>query len=285
MTVTNMMGLPESIVRMCDVEPHNTPGSVSITTLLKGTREIILEKRHWDEMTVDASERIWCIYGQVAHKLFEHEGETSVAEERLRYKVNGVTITGRMDLYDLESGLIDDYKTASVYKVMKSDFSDWRQQGIGYAWLLSRNGFLAKRAKFTAILKDWKKSEAKHNFKYPQKPVFVYEFAISESDIFAFDSFVSAKVDALKACELITDDMLPECTPSERWERETKWAVMKPGAKKASKLCDSEDEANRVSKDIDGSIIEERKGGSIKCADYCPSSAWCSYYKAISKGE
>ena len=134
MKLTNVMNLPESIVRLCDVEPHNEPGTVSVTTLLKGTREIILERRHWNETTEDVSDRIWAIYGKVAHKLFEHETENSVAEERLTATVDGITITGRMDLYDLATNVIDDYKTASVWKIIKGDFEDWKRQGHGYAW-------------------------------------------------------------------------------------------------------------------------------------------------------
>ena len=283
MKMTNVMGLPESIVRLCDPAPHNKSGSVSITTLLKGTREIILERRHWDELTEDVSDRIWAIYGQVAHKLFEHETETSVAEEYLSANVDGIRITGRMDLYDLETHVIDDYKTASVWKIIKGDFEDWRRQGNGYAWLLHENGFEAKEAKFTAILKDHKKSEAKHDQNYPQRPVYVAKFNVSASDIYEFDRFVRAKVAELNAADSLPDDDLPVCTAKERWERETKYAVMKEGNVKALKLCYTQDEAERFieTKPRDKLTIVERKGESIKCMEYCSVCEWCSFYKAI----
>ena len=291
MKLTNIMGLPEAIVRLCDVEPHNEPGTVSVTTLLKGTREIILERRHWNEITEDVSDRIWAIYGKVAHKLFEHETETSVAEERLKATVNGITITGRMDLYDLSTHVIDDYKTASVWKIIKGDFEDWRRQGNGYAWLLYQNGFDAKSAKFTAILKDQKKSEAKHDPRYPQCPVHVVEFPISRSDIYEFDRFVREKVTELIESDKLTDDELPICTAKERWERETKFAVMKEGNIKAVKICYTQEEAERFieSKPRDKLSVVERKGESVKCEEYCSVCEWCSFYKSLkaesAKGE
>lgn len=291
MKLTNVMGLPESIVRLCDVEPHNEPGTVSVTTLLKGTREIILERRHWDEITEDVSDRIWAIYGKVAHKMLEHETDTSVAEERLTAKVGGMTITGRMDLYDLATHVIDDYKTASVWKIIKGDFEDWRRQGNGYAWLLHQNGFEAKAAKFTAILKDQKKSEAKYDPNYPQRPVHVVTFPISSADIYEFDRFVREKVAELESCEKLADDDLPACSAKERWERETKYAVMKEGNVKALKLCFTRDEAERFieTKPRDKLTIVERKGESIKCLEYCSVCEHCSFYKAMkaenAKGE
>lgn len=283
MTLTNVMGLPESIVRLCEVAPHNKPNSVSITTLLKGTREIILERRHWDEMTVDVSDRIWAIYGQIAHKLLEHETENTVAEEYLSAEIDGYKVTGRMDLYNLESHVIDDYKTASVWKIIKRDFEDWKLQGIGYGWLLYKNGFDAKRAQFTAILKDHKKSEAKYDRNYPQKPVYVVSFPITPADIYDFERFVTAKIAELKRCENLPDDELPICSAKERWEREAKWAVMKEGNKRAVKLCFTKDEAERFteSKPRDTLYIEERKGESIKCMEYCSCNSFCSYYKSL----
>ena len=63
MTITNKLGLPEGFVRACETTAHNRPGHVSATTLLKGTKEIVLTQRHWDELEDDVADRVWAIWG------------------------------------------------------------------------------------------------------------------------------------------------------------------------------------------------------------------------------
>ena len=43
MKIENPRNLPQSLVNACSVEKHNKEGEVSATTLLKDTKQIILE--------------------------------------------------------------------------------------------------------------------------------------------------------------------------------------------------------------------------------------------------
>ena len=60
MKVTNKYHLPEAFVKAVSVERHNKQGSYSATTLNKGTKEVILQERHWDDFSVDAADQV-CI--------------------------------------------------------------------------------------------------------------------------------------------------------------------------------------------------------------------------------
>ena len=85
----------------------------------------------------------------------------------MSYQAGDITITGRIDNYDMKRGIISDYKTASVNKVKFNDFSDWYLQGMIYAWLLTRNSFPVKHCRFIAVLKDHSKTEAAWDYQYP----------------------------------------------------------------------------------------------------------------------
>jgi hypothetical protein len=73
------------------------------------------------------------------HSLLESEGENDFTERAMAYEAGGITVTGRIDNYDMKNGVIGDYKTASVVKVKglanakHGDFSDWYLQGMIYA--------------------------------------------------------------------------------------------------------------------------------------------------------
>jgi hypothetical protein len=286
MKITNVMGLPEALVRAVTREQHNKPGHVSVTTLLKGVKEIVLTQRHWDEVEIDVADMVNMIFGTAVHKILETEGENTFAEEFLCAELNGYTVTGRIDSYDMKEQVVDDYKTASIWKIIHKDFSDWKVQGQGYGWLLFRNGLKIKKARFTAMLKDYKKAEAERDSSYPQKPCVVYEFPIGESDIYEFQRFAAEKIDMLRDCKTKDDDSIPPCTPAERWAKEKTFAVMKDGRKSAIRVCQNKADAEAISLDNPGSFVVERPGLDTKCMRYCSVAPFCSYYREnYGKGE
>lgn len=279
MKITNVMGLPEALVRAVDSQPHNKPGEVSVTTLLKGTKEIILTARHWDEIEVDVADLVNIIFGKATHKTLETESPNTFAEESLKAEIEGVTVTGTMDSYDMQSEIVDDYKTASVWKIIFKDFTDWQWQGKGYGWLLRMNKFAVHKARFTALLKDHKKTEARRDASYPQKPCVVYEFPITDADVYEFERFAREKIREIKTAEVLEDDAIPACSPKDRWAKDTTFAVMKEGRKSAIKVCQTKDEADKVVDENKGSFVVERTGDDTKCMGYCNVAPFCSYYR------
>ena len=280
MKITNKYGLPEQLVGKVGTTPHNNPGNVSATTLLKGTKEIVLTKRHWESLEDDVSNRVWALFGTATHSLLEEDGETSFSEEFLSIQIGEKKLTGKMDLYDMATKVITDYKTASVWKIKFNDFSDWRRQGLIYDYLCRANGLEVETIRFIALLKDHSKTQAKREAGYPQSPVFVYEVKPTQEDREETEAFIIDKINAIIEAEKLADDEIEPCTESERWAKPSKFAVMKEGRKTAVKLYDNEQDAKaHVEGEGKGFYVEHRKGESTKCEDYCLVKDFCSFYK------
>jgi hypothetical protein len=79
------------------------------TTLLQGIKQIILTERHWDELQDDVVDRIWAIWGTAVHSLLESEGENDFTEQEMTHKIGSITVTGRIDNYNMATGTICDY--------------------------------------------------------------------------------------------------------------------------------------------------------------------------------
>ena len=289
MIITNNYNLPEAFVKAIQNARHNEEGCLSATTLLKGTKEIILENRHFDEIEIDASEEVWSVFGTATHTVLEHQEDEAFKEESFSVDVLDYKVTGKVDRYDMAHETLEDWKTASVWKVIFHDFEDWKRQGLIYTWLLRQSGLNVRHIRFIALLKDHSKSEAKKKADYPQAPVYIYEFDPSEEELTHIEAYIKEKVLEVSANAEKKDDEIPECSPEQRWTTPAKWAVMKEGRKTAVKLCDSEEEAlnfiEELEKDKDKHFVEERKGQDKKCLDYCSCCKFCSYFKSLQTSE
>lgn len=289
MVITNKLNLPEAMVQACDISPHNKDKCISATSLKKGVREFLLETRHWNELTDDVSDRIWAIFGTSVHALLERETPDSFTEENFEEKIGNWTVTGRLDNYNMKTETIEDYKTASTWKVIFKDFDDWKSQGLIYSWLLSKNGLKAKKCRFIAMLKDFSKSKAKFDPSYPQSPVYIYEFDVTDKDLKETEEFIINKIDELEKSVNLPDNELPMCTKKERWTKE-EFAVYKSeedykAGKRALKVFkadktsmeDAEKMADTYIRDCGGYKVDRSTDG--KCTEYCSACEFCKYYK------
>lgn len=280
MKVTNRLHLPEAFVKAVSVERHNKAGCYSATTLNKGTKEIILQERHWDEFTVDAADSVWATFGTAVHSIMEKYEDGNFHEEKFDIAVLKSRVTGVVDSYDMERGIINDWKTASVYKIMKADFSDWYKQGMTYAWLLKQNGLDVRCCRFIALLKDHSMTKAETDSSYPQAPVYTYEFEVTPEELEQAGARIMAKVKDIEAAELLGDDDIAPCTPEERWADGDKWAVMKNGRKTAIRVFDTEIDAENCAGELGNShYVEHRPAVSRKCGKYCLCKDFCSFYR------
>lgn len=279
MKLLNSMNLPQAFCNAVNLERHNEKGCFSATTLLKGTTSTILTDRHFDEIEVDVADCVWQIWGTAVHKIFEDSGIDGLKEERFEVPVSHSKVTGRVDLFDERNGILYDWKTASTFKITFNDFSDWKKQGLIYAWLMKQNGIEVKKCRFIALLKDHSKSKAKTDSSYPQLPVYNYEFEVTEEELAEIENFIKTRIAELEKAELIPDEELPPCSEEERWHQKGKVAVMKEGRKTAIKLFDTKEEAEQNMKTLGGTYLEERKGCDRRCSEYCNCNTFCPYYK------
>lgn len=283
MRITNKLGLPEPIVQACIKDYEITPGRYGVTSLLKGATQVVLERRHGDDIEQDVSQMIWALFGTAVHAVLEKAEVPGILKEhRIEAKIPELdaTISGILDLYDPETACVSDYKTASVWKFKMQDFDDWRKQLGHYAWMMNELGYEVERGEIVAFLKDHSKLKAKLEPDYPQLPVARVIFEFDERSNALHKQEAIERVRKIKELEKLTDDEMPPCEPSERWNTGDKFAVMAKGKKRALRVLDTREEAERILASGRGEYIEERPGQDKRCAEYCSVSHLCPFWRA-----
>jgi hypothetical protein len=168
----------------------------------------------------------------------------------------------------------------STYKAGKDDLALTTRR---------RSTYKADRLEIVAILRDWSKREYQREAvecekkgwtpKYPANQVTVLEVPVIDED--TVEQYIYERALEHKKARALHDDALPACSPEERWARPGKWAVIKAGAKKATKLYDTKEEAEAALPGYGaGYKLEERPGEDVRCASYCPVASKCSYAKS-----
>lgn len=270
MQITNLTRLPEPLVSAVSRAREPKPGQISVTELINPPQMRALTLKHWADLTEDASDRIWATMGQLMHKLLEEHGRQSeehLIEHKLSSEVEGFTVTGTFDLYRRD-GVLTDYKFVSVWTTIDGVKREWEQQLNLYAELLRRDGYAVNRLEIVAIYRDWSKMRAQDS-SYPQSQVAVFEVPLWSEDVAS--EFLSERVRLHKRAEA---GEFIECSAEERWERRTKYALMKRGRKSAIKLFDTHEEAAAAVSHSD-QYVEIRPGASTRCESYCAVAAFC----------
>lgn len=285
MKITNNLKLPQPFVDAVDKDYQYKDKRYSVTTLLKPVREIMLLRRHNDEIECDVSDMIWAIFGTAVHSVLENstEGKHLLKEKSLEVKIGDYTLSGRSDLYNVHSFTVIDYKVTSVWKYILKEFDDYKKQGAMYVYMLQKLGYKAKKAEFILVLKDWQKSKAKFDKNYPQLPVQKVQFTFTDKDMEEIEKFIFDKFEQIKETEQLEDAKLPLCSAEDRWNSGDKFAVMKNGRKTALRVLDSKKEAEQYKSNNGGDYIETRKGEDRKCQDYCQCCEFCEHYKKCVK--
>lgn len=287
MKVTNKFNLPKPLVDACSQEYTYRPKRYSVTTILNEPKKVLLTRRHNDEIEQDASDMIWLIFGTAVHNLLENaqEGSTELKEASIEYLTkNGYTMSGRFDLYDMESGLVTDYKTGSVNKVLFNNVDDYIKQGKYYCIALRQMGFKASSFEIVMILKDWVQSKAKFDADYPQHPINVWHFDFTEIELDEAELEVNKYFEELERLELLEDDEIPACSKEYRtFGRKDQYAVRKFNRKTALRVLDSMEEAQDYLNNVGGDFIEIRVADDMMCKDYCNCKQYCSHWKQIMK--
>lgn len=282
MKINNKLNLPQPFVDAVTKEYEYKEKQYSVTTILKDVREILLTRRHHNEIEQDVADMIWLILGTATHSILENsqEADTEFKEEHFVEEVqNGYKLSGQADLYNAEEKMVTDYKTCSVWKVIYDDWEDYKKQLLMYAWAFKKMGFEVEKGQIVAIIKDHSKTKAKVDSSYPQYPVYKKVFNFSEQEFKEIEEFIKDKFTQIEKYEKTADDRLPLCTEESRWNDGDKYAVKKKGNKRALRVYDTLKEAEEHLKQDDSLELEIRKGEDKKCLEYCSCCEFCSYWK------
>jgi hypothetical protein len=281
MIYTNRMGLPDEVFKVLSKERYSSGEATdySVTTLKTPPRIVQLERRHDHEIESDAIDNLWSMFGQMAHNLLEEHGsDEALTEERVYMDILGRKISGQVDHY--KDCVITDYKVTSAWTlVYGSRVKEWEEQLNMYAYLLRASDHVVKRIRIVAILRDWDKNKAKQNHDYPQSPIQI--IPITLWDEAEQKCYIEGRVYEQVRNEELSDIELIECTPEEMWEQPSKYAIMKEGAKRATKVCETLEEAESNLEGLKGTYeVVKRPGKRTRCEDgYCAVAQFCSQYK------
>jgi hypothetical protein len=272
--ITNRMGIPQPLVDAVANDGYSKgDADISATGLLRPPRIAVLEKQYADDITEDASDRIWSLMGQVVHGILERADTTGVAERRLSIQVEGWTVSGQMDRYI--NGELEDYKVVTAYKFKDGSVPEEYEQQLNiYAVILRESGFPVTKAKIVGILRDWSKLEARRDPEYPQAQIVIRELSLWPPEV--AKRFLRERVVLHQQARV----QLPACTDEERWARPSKWALMKKGGVRAVKLYDNEaDAVAHAATDPKLLSVEPRPGENVRCENYCAVSRMCSQFQ------
>lgn len=290
MRLTNEFGMPDTILNVIARPEYNKGKSnMSVTELLNSPRIVQLKRKHWDDLTEDASSMVWSIFGTAIHKVLEHgKGDSHIVEERIHVELDGMHISGAIDLQEVEEDgiIVSDYKTTSAWSVI-NEKQDWHNQLNSYAYLVeAAKKVPVKKLQIVAIVRDWNRREAATREGYPKAPIVVIDIPLwpyAHREAYVRDR-ISVHGDAF--FEMETDGEMPECTAEEMWERPTVYALKKDGNVRAKSVYETREAAETAlaaatekAKKGEKFLIEVREGSRVRCESFCQVAPYCTQYQ------
>lgn len=284
MRLTNKKGLPEPIFLAIKkiADSYDNGGSyLSCSAVLKPAKIFHLERRHSDEIEVDAIYNIMSYLGTLHHNAAEEAAiglDNVLAEERHHIMFGDDKFSGQYDLFYMDEGHLKDYKLTTAFQVMKNK-EEWVSQLSCLKFLMHKDGVKVKRGSIEATVRDWSPAKAKRDRSYPEKghitiPIKLWNLKDTEK-------FIKERITFYKSFEDVADDDIPVCSLEDRWSDKDKYATMMKGKKRAVKLHDKKEDAQTHAIEIDGFVEPRVAFGKDRrcCPNYCDCRLFCNYYK------
>ena len=281
MQVTNVHNLPEPLVTLARREYYSKGAAqYSVTEIMSPPKIRRMREKYDDQIVTDVSSMLWSLLGSALHVVMER-GETSgwIKEERLFAEVDGVSISGAIDLQEEgEAGItIYDYKFTSAWAVMQEK-EEWIQQLNIYKWLVET---VKQRKvvglKICAMVRDYSKHDLREA--YPAAPICVVDIPLWDS--VKTEMYIRERLEMHRESKMRADfeEDLQNCSNEERWMSETTFAVKREGRKTAIRVFKTIEEATDLAEKEKG-YVETRLGEPRRCTgDFCGVSQWCAQYQ------
>lgn len=319
---TNTTGIPlEMAVWLAhDEYNHNSdPKTISVTTLLKPIKQIILGLRITpgpeDIGNMIASrlgtaihtsiEQSWVTnYEQslkdlgyppsVINKVCINPSAIEVAqaednhqtiipvylEKRTEKVIDGWTISGQFDM--VMEGKVKDVKTTGTYTyIKKTNDEKYILQGSIYRWL-NQDIITEDTMSILFVFTDWTALKASIEKEYPKSKILEYQLILKT--IQQTETYIRTKLSQITSLIDEPESSIPACNSEDLWEGETKYAYYKNAAKtsgRSTKNFSSESEALvRLTSDGNTGVIVTRRG-QVKACRYCPAIGICDQAKSL----
>lgn len=298
MRMLNETGLPITIARVAealyDSHPKMGDHEFSVTESLKSIRQIVLKRRHSDEMEADCNDTFPSWLGTAVHDKLEKESAGDpdlMTETRMEMPVETPSgtfmLSGEFDLLDVKDSILYDYKTSKVATIDGNRSlrnTEWLEQMYVYAEMIENvlRRPRPEKAVIVAMATDWSKLKTIQSG-YPQHPIQLLEWPLDDDE---FRESVMAKVrNHMESAQYYLDnpdENLPRCTYDDCWCTED-YAVMKIGSSKAYKRFSDELEARGYylnMPDKEKYRLYHRASDYTKCRYYCECAPFCSQWES-----
>ena len=308
MNVTNRLDLPKELVDIIKSNQYERPAKrYSVTEILNPVRQIILSRYYYNSISTDVSDSIYALWGSGVHKIFEDTKQDNIIREfklsiPISLKHTTYELSGIIDKIDLKNKTIVDYKTTSKYSVKQEDWINKGEvQMMIYAYMLKQLGIDIQYIELDTYLRDWHQSDKNKGW---ESNIVIHKTNVNElklatickqyvvdkfNQIYKFDVALDEQVSKqMRASTLVG---LPLCDAEDRWHKPDSYAVKYPGLKKALRVLDTEEEAEKYIHNYKGEKyskdkmdIEFRPGEDSKCLNYCNCNQFCTHYQNIMNG-
>jgi len=220
MKITNNQHLPEPLYQAIvqQSQAHSVgDADISCTQLIDSPLIAWLWRNYGDGVEEDASDRLWALYGSVAHKILEgYQGDGLHVETEAITEVDGFRVSGHLDLLVFPDGTIQDYKFTSAWTVAaakKEGKIEWERQLNVYRFLLQQDKSLnfaaVRQLQIVAMLRDYGPRHVSEGL----KPVEVLDVPLWEDE--QVETYIKERVALHRAA--MGKEIPPQCTPEERW--------------------------------------------------------------------
>ena len=288
------------------------PNTISTTTLMRSVRKIILSMRaekmqrkvsisdlvasSMGTAIHDSIERVWLNKDRVTKALIKlgyseqeagrivinptkvEKGQFPIyVENRMAKQVKGMTVTGKYDM--VMNGQLQDHKSTSVFGYMKGNkVKDFVLQGSIYRWL-DPEIITLDTVQINYFFTDWSKLDSMKNPRYPVLRTIDEKYPLMSYE--ETDKYVNDKIDLIHMHQETPEPLLPECTPDDLWQDESKYKyysdpTVTDVTKRSTRSFDTLLEANafKASKHGVGVVLEQQ--GKVKACNYCNAKEVCS---------
>lgn len=303
-----------------DYDHSSDPKEISATTLLKPIRSLVLLMQNPEmDSDTDISSLIPSRIGTAIHNAIEaawtnKEKYTKVLSDlgfpqrlvskiivnpkpdevtedvipvymelRGKREIEGWVVTGKFDF--VAEGRVEDFKSTSVYSYITGRTSNaYVEQGSIYRWL-HPDIITADTLAINYIFTDWSVAKTYSDPDYPKSRLETVTYPLMPLD--QTEAFISNKLRSINSLLNAPQDMLPECTPEELWQKPTVYKYYKDPAKttRSTKNFTTAAEAYaRLAKDGNVGTVKEVIGDIIRCK-YCDAVNVCEQaHKYIAEG-
>lgn len=301
-----------------DYDYVDKPNYISVTTLIKPPRQIILGQRvallakEKPEAVrpVDIIDRFKSRLGQSLHTGVEYSWKdhyrTSMqklgipnrvidmvrinpeceepdtipvyTEQRVEKEIAGHVVGGKIDL--IIEGRLRDVKSTTVFKYMRrGGVEQWRLQGSLYRWL---NPEKVHHGEFLVqyLLVDWVASIASRTPGYPAHPAVTR--TVQLMGVGETETWIRNRLQLLQQLATAPDDQLPDCTEDDLWRSEPVFKYYASGqiTARSTKNFDSEVAAMQYRAEKGKGIVVSVPG-VVKACNYCECRVICGQYQRL----